>query len=106
MLAIFLELDREPDGGKAQETGLRGVRKAQVKLATYYRARGRGAMARRIHEDMRRENVERLRGIRKELEGVTNSEFWEVSDRGINFDWLPEERRAHLGTFFGWFEGL
>lgn len=106
LLAIFLELDREPDGGKAQETGLRGVRKAQVKLATYYLARGREPLARRIHEDMRRENVERLRGIRKELEGVTNSEFWEVSDRGINFDWLPEERRAHLGTFFSWFEGL
>ncbi len=106
LLGIFLDVDREPDGGKAQETGLRGVRKAQVKLATHYMIRGREPLARRIYQDMRSENVERLRGIRKELEAVTNAEFWEVSDRGINFEWLPEDRRAQLPTFFGWFEAL
>lgn len=106
LLAVFLDVDREPDGGKAQETGLRGVRKAQIKLATHYLARGREEPARRIYEDMKGENIDRLRGIRRELEGITDAEFWEVSDRGINFEWLPDDRRAQLSTFFGWFEGL
>lgn len=106
LLATFLEVDREPDGGKAQETGLRGVRKAQVKLATHYLIRGKEPLARRIYEDMRSEKVERLRGIRRELESVVDAEFWEVSDRGINFEWLPEDRRAKLPTFFSWFEAL
>ncbi len=104
LLEIFLDVDREPDGGKAQEVGLRGVRKAQVKLATFYLVRGRDALARRIWRDMRAEKPERLAGIRRELEAVTDAEFWEVSDRGINFEYLPEDRRAQLTTFFGWFE--
>ena len=38
-----------------------------------------------------------------ELERVETQEYWEVSDRGINFEWLPPDRRATLETFFGWF---
>ena len=32
----FLDVDREPEGGKIQEASLFGVRKAQIKLATNY----------------------------------------------------------------------
>lgn len=104
LLDLFLELDREPEGdGKAQEASLRGVRKAQIKLATHYLARGHLPPARRIYEDMRGERRERLHNIRQELEGIVEAEYWEVSDRGLNFEWLPPERRAELGTFFGWF---
>jgi len=39
MLGIFLEVDREADS-KADEKALRGVRKAQVKLGTYYLVHG------------------------------------------------------------------
>ncbi len=108
LLAIFLELDREPDAdGTPQEASLRGVRKAQIKLATHYLGLDTEegtAYARRIHDDMRLEKRERLTSIRHELERVQDSEYWEVSDRGINFEWLPPERRARLATFFGWFE--
>jgi len=104
LLALFLELDREPEGGKVQETSLRGVRKAQIKLALHYLANGKEDHARRIFEDMKSENPERLQGIRRELEAVESAEYWEVSDRGINFEWLDPERRAMLGTFFSWFE--
>ncbi len=106
VLAIFLELDREPDGGDHQEASLRGVRKAQTKLAAFYLHRGAEPLARRIFEDMREEDPERLRSIRAEIEALDEPEFWEVSDRGINFDWVPLERRPHLATFFGWFEQL
>ena len=103
LLGVFLELDREPEGDRTQEASLRGVRKAQVRLATCYLKADDEPHARRIWEDMRSEQPERLRSIRAELERVEAQEYWEVSDRGINFEWLPPERRATLGRFFGWF---
>ena len=102
LLTVFLDVDREPDSD-LQEVSLRGVRKAQVKLATHYLACGDRARARRIQEDMRAEPPERLQSIRRELVAITEPEYWEVSDRGINFDWIPPERRAHLDAFFAWF---
>jgi len=104
LLAVFLDVDREPEAdANSQEASLRGVRKAQIKLATHYLATGRLDDARRIFEDMRAEKPERMRSIRAELERVEEAEYWEVSDRGINFEWLAPERRAQLDTFFGWF---
>ncbi len=103
LLGIVLDVDREPEGGRFQEASLRGVRKAQVKLATHYLALGDERRARRIFDDMRGENPERLRSIRAELERVEAAEYWEVSDRGINFEWLPPERRVCLDRFYAWF---
>ncbi|MCA9701976.1 MAG: DUF2254 domain-containing protein, partial [Myxococcales bacterium] len=62
--------------------------------------------AQRIFHDMRGERRERIDSIRAELEAVTDPEYWEVSDRGINFEYLSPKRRATLDTFFGWFEQL
>lgn len=103
ILSIFLDVDREPEGHRSQETALRGVRKAQVKLACYYLASGETDLARRIYDDMSHENHGRLSSIREELENLATAEFWEVSDRGINFDYLDDARRAHLPEFFSWF---
>ena len=102
LLAVFLDLDREADG-RLQEASLRGVRKAQIKLATWYLTAGDEAPARRIFDDLRHEQPERLRSIREELETVQDQEYWEVSDRGINFEWLPPGQRPALTTFFAWF---
>jgi hypothetical protein len=106
LLEVFLDVDREPtdEGAETQESALRGVRKAQVKLATYYLARGEADLARRIHEDMVGESPLRLRGIREELERTVDPTWWEISDRGTNFDYLEPGRRAQLAVFFAWFE--
>ncbi len=101
----LLQVDKESET-EAQETGLRGVRKAQVKLATFYLERGEEATARVIWEDMRHERPERLRSIRDELSAVTDRYFWEVVDRGLNFDFLEPSRKAQLPTFFSWFPQL
>jgi len=104
LLTVFLDVDREPEAdANSQEASLRGVRKAQIKLATHYLATARVDEARRIFHDMQAEKPERMRSIRAELERVEEAEYWEVSDRGINFEWLAPERRAQLDTFFGWF---
>lgn len=104
LLKVFLEIDQpSTDGGEAEETGLRGVRKAQIKLATYYIVTGDEHLARRIHEDMVNERPERLRSIREELLAVDEEDFWEVIDRGRNFDYLTPERKKALSVFYGWF---
>ncbi len=102
LLRIFLQVDREGEG-EAQEKSLRGVRKAQLKLATWYLLQGDKSLARRVFEDMREERRERLASIRDEILSVRSPEFWEVSDRGIHFDYLPPERKRQLERFFEWF---
>lgn len=107
LLEIFLRVDKK-DGGEAQaqDASLRGVRKAQVKLAAYFLASGDETRARLVHHDMIDEEPERLASIRDELMSVTSPEYWEIIDRGFNFDYLPPERKAMLETFFGWFGPL
>jgi hypothetical protein len=103
LLGVFLRID--DDGtGEGHEASLRGVRKAQVKLATYYLHKGDEACARRVYDDMADEDAQRLASIRSEMLGVESSEYWEVTDRGVNFDYLPPERKARLEQFFAWFE--
>lgn len=104
LLFIFLDVDKEGEEGHALEASLRGVRKAQVKLATYYLTHNERNSARVIYEDMRNELAVRLLSIHKELLGIESPDFWEVSDRGVNFDYLEPERKAVLDTFFSWFE--
>ncbi len=105
LLSIFLEVDKEAEVAQ-QEVSLRGVRKAQVKLATYYLQKGELELARRIHRDMRDERPDRLRSIKHEMLSVTTNEFWEINDRGVVFEYIEPERHAYLHQFFEWFPEL
>jgi hypothetical protein len=101
MVEYFLELDR-PLAVRGQEKGLLGVRKAQVKLAAYYLLKGEKAKARLIADDMAHEPPERLSAIRAELERVTSKDFWEIIDRGRNFEYMPPQQRTKMAEFFAW----
>lgn len=103
MVSLFLELDR-PLAVRSQERGLLGVRKAQVKLAAYYLMHGDDAKARMIADDMASEPADRLLAIRTELERVTTKDFWEIIDRGRNFEYMPPRQRAKMAEFFGWLD--
>lgn len=105
LLRIFLKVDKESEGA-VQEASLRGVRKAQVKLASYFLLNGDETRAIQVYEDMANEDLHRIASIRDELVSVESPEFWEISDRGVNFDYLPPDRRAQLTTFFSWFNDL
>ncbi|HMF43863.1 MAG TPA: DUF2254 family protein [Polyangia bacterium] len=105
LLAVFLEIDKEPET-QAEERALRGVRKAQAKLASYYLLHDQPARARRIYDDMAGESPERLRSIRDEMLAITSKDFWEVVDRGTNFDYLPDDRKQKLREFFADFASL
>lgn len=99
LLGIFLDLDR-PSKTRSEDSILRGVRKAQVKLAAYYVLTGAEAQAERIRDDMKVEPPERLRAIRDELDRVASKEFWEIVDRGRNFEYLPPEQKEAMHRFF------
>ncbi len=105
LLKNFLEVDKEAEV-EQQEQSLRGVRKAQIKLATYYLEKNEIELARRIHRDMRDERRDRLRSIKSEMLGVTSNEFWEINERGVVFEYIEPERRAYLHRFFEWFPNL
>ncbi|HSB62416.1 MAG TPA: DUF2254 family protein [Vicinamibacteria bacterium] len=102
LLGALLEVDKEAEN-EAQEVTLRGVRKAQAQLAAFYLLVGNEASAGRIQADMELERPERLASIRNELLRVTSKEFWEVIDRGANFDYLDDERKQLVRDFFSRF---
>jgi hypothetical protein len=89
---------------RSQEGALLGVRKAQVKLAAYYLLKGAEEKARLISDDMKDEPAERLHAIRHALESVTSKDFWEIIDRGRNFEYMPPPQRKRLDTFFSWLD--
>jgi len=99
MLGMFLELD-QPLRLKRQEAGLQGIRKAQIKLACYYLATGAEDRARRIADDMAGEERERLQAIREQLSRVDSKEFWEIIDRGRNFEYMPPRQKEQMDRFF------
>jgi hypothetical protein len=102
LLRIFLQVDKEGEGA-SREASLRGVRKAQVRLATWYLLHGDVHAAREVFHDMRDEKPARLASIRDEMLSVTSADFWEITDRGTNFDYIPPERKRRLVEFFQWF---
>ena len=99
MLAMFLELD-QPLRRRRQESGLQGIRKAQIKLACYYLAVGIEDRAARIAADMAGEDRERLRSIREQLARVESKKYWEIIDRGRNFDYMPPRQKEQMDRFF------
>lgn len=103
ILRQFLDLDDAgPTRGYRAERSLRGVRKAQAKLAVYYISASEEVKARAIADDMRAEPPEVLASVHEDLARTSSPHFWEIVDRGRNFEYLPVHERALLPVFFGW----
>jgi hypothetical protein len=101
ILSILLHLD-QPKRAHHEDRAFFGVRKAQVKLAAYYLVEGEEERARVISRDLAHEDAGRLTTIRDSLQSVTSKDFWEIIDRGRNFEYMPETHRQALDTFFSW----
>jgi hypothetical protein len=106
LLAVFLEVDRSGDPSPERAQRHLRVRRVQVQLATAFLAHGDRERAERIRRDLAEESPERLRALRAQLEAETDAEFWEFTDRGVNFAYLAPERRALLPEFFAGFASL
>ena len=55
---------------------------------------------------MKLDTTDRLRSIRDELLSIRSKDFWEITDRGTNFDYVDDERKTRLREFFDWFPEL
>jgi hypothetical protein len=72
------------------------VRRAQLKLASQFMEHKDEARAIRICEDLRTENPERKDQLLALLKSENRKEFWEFTDRGVNFSYIPPEHKRHL----------
>jgi len=99
LLDILLDLDEEARAEEQVES-LLGVRRAQIQLATGFLLRGWQARADRVVADLATERPERLDRLRIGLETDDRQQYWELTDRGTNFAWLPPARRPYLKTLF------
>ncbi len=99
LVDAFLTLDEPPDGD-SQEAALMGVRKAQSILGAALLAAGADELVERIRKDLSDESPRRLLRIRREILSVTNETFWEITDRGFNFDYVDPVRRPWIEAFF------
>jgi hypothetical protein len=99
MLRLFLTLD-QPSEDEGAEVALLGVRRAQSILGAFFLERGADVLAEQIRFDMREEPASRMRKIRDDILAVEERKFWEVTDRGFNFDWVSPDLRPRIVEFF------
>jgi hypothetical protein len=53
---------------------------------------------------MQHEPIALLRAIRDDLDRVESKDFWEIIDRGENFEYLPPEQKARMREFFSFLD--
>lgn len=112
LLDIFLTLDQriddnpEKDKESKEELSLMGVRVIQSRLAAFYLINNDEKNARLIYEDMKVEPLGRINKISQMINNTKREEFWEITARGINFYYLPPDRKEALKKFFSWFDEI
>ncbi len=95
LLELVLTLDQEIKQEDNVDS-LLGVRRAQVKLAARLMECGDDERVLKICDDLRQENPERLEKLFSILEGEGQREYWEFTDRGVNYYYVPDHLKARL----------
>jgi hypothetical protein len=90
LLDRFLLYDRQA------KAALPGVKKAHALLASYFLFSGQNDAADRIRQSFQGLDPEFLKGIRDDLLQVTRQKYWEVSERRMNIEFVPEPQRVKL----------
>lgn len=109
ILDLFLTVDLQVEGEK--HISLRGIRLAQIRLATSYLAsqtREGLYYARKIYVDLleelkRPQGYERIFMLIRELK-TSKKEYWEINDREYNFNYLLPVEKKQLNLFLQWFQ--
>lgn len=95
LIELLLQLDQEIRS-ETHADSLLSVRRAQMKLAAFFMASGDGERVARIVDDLKDEKIERLEAIRDALLKEERSQYYEFTDRGVNFSYLVPELRPHV----------
>jgi hypothetical protein len=94
LLDRFLQYDRQA------KAPLAGVKKAHALLASYFLHSGEKEPADLIRQSFRGLDPEFIGRLKGELLRVTSQKYWEVSERRMNIEFVPESQRARLREFF------
>jgi hypothetical protein len=97
LLERFLHYDQEAD------PPLPGVKKAQALLASYFLFSGQEEAAERVGRSFQELDPAFVRGLEEDLLQVTRQKYWEVSERRMNIEFVPEPQRQKLKEFFSRF---
>ena len=87
--------------GQDAKAPLKGVHKAQAILASFLSLHGEREALEAIRRAWRDLSPSFVAQVRNELLSVTREKYWEVSDRRLNLDYVPDAQRAELSAFFG-----
>jgi len=98
-LEMYDRLDRERFDKQA-----RSLMKHYVSLASFLITHGEDAIADRILDRLTATPVGVIRDLVSEIESVTDPLFWEISDRVINFNFVPPDQRKALAVLLERFE--
>ncbi|MDX2471025.1 MAG: DUF2254 family protein [SAR324 cluster bacterium] len=99
LLLIFLSLEDKVDRTK-DAFAFAGIRKAQIILATNLYSKGANHLVEMIIKDLRVETLEQLLIWRDALMAVVSKKFWEVTDRGVNMEYIDPEQKEYLVKFY------
>jgi len=81
--------------------GSLGVAKAQAILGSYFVMTDRAAAAAQVQERLRLLEGTRLDRLAAELLAVRREKYWEVNERRMNMEYVPDAQRERLREFLG-----
>ena len=99
ILLIFMALEDKVDRAK-DLFALMGIRKSQLILATYLLSKGDRSLLPIIVEDLKNETFDFLIQLRDSLLAVEDKKYWEITDRGYNFEYIDERQKEFLQLFY------
>jgi hypothetical protein len=76
-----------------------GVRKAQAILASYFVMKGDAEAAEQVRARLRGLPPAVIDRLHAELMAVRREKYWEVNERRMNMDYVPEPQRERLREF-------
>jgi len=94
LLERFLSYDRQA------RPVLSGVKKAHALLASYFLFSGQEGAADLIRQSFQGLSPDFIRSLKDDLLQVTRQKYWEVSERRMNIEFVPEPQRIKLQEFF------
>jgi hypothetical protein len=77
------------------------VAKAQAILGSYFVMTDRGAAAAQVGERLRQLDAQKLDRLGAELLAVQREKYWEVNERRMNMEYVPDAQRERLREFLG-----
>jgi predicted membrane protein DUF2254 len=85
--------------------GSLGVAKAQAILGSYFLMTDRAEPVALVRERLRLLESDRLQRLGAELLAVRREKYWEVNERRMNMEWVPDVQRERLREFLGTLAG-